>query len=176
MLVSLLDLERNKIDSTQINLLYRMNTIYSSPTMFKLLFFHFPLPNFRPTGKFKLVGSYNEKHVLTTATDNKFRYDIVDCGYHVVSVGHEHENDACVLNEKRDPTNPDRSLNEIWLCYNSVTGDSGLTALDTSYDRKMRIFETDFIKKTLISWKRSELMQAAFDHQMIRQLWPYILT
>lgn len=170
MLVSLLDLERNKIDSTQINLLYRMNTIYSSPTMFKLLFFHFPLPNFRPTGKFKLVGSYNEKHVLTTATDNKFRDDIVDCGYHVVSVGHEHENDACVLNEKLDPNNPDRNLNEIWLCYNAVTGDSGLTALDTSYDRKMRIFETDFIKKTLISWKRSELMQAAFDHQMIRQL------
>lgn len=170
MLVSLLDLENNKIDSSQINLLYRMNHKYSAASIFKLLFFHYPLPNFRPTGKFKLVGSYNEKHALATATDNKFRDDIVDCGYHVVSVGHEHENDACILNEKPDPNNAERSLNEIWLCYNSVTGDSGITALNSGYDRKMRIFETDFIKKTLISWKRSELSRASLDHQMIRQL------
>lgn len=170
MLVSLLDLEDNHIDSTQINLLYRANHDYGLPSMFKMLFFHFPLPNFRPTGKFKLVGSYNEKHTLNTATDVKFRDDIVDCGYHVVSVGHEHENDACLLNEKIDPHNADRNLNEIWLCYNAVTGDSGRTDLDRGYDRKMRIFEADFLKKTLISWKRSELRQTAFDHQMIHQL------
>ena len=96
-----------------------------------------------PKGKFKIVGSYNEKHELDRKTKLKFHDDIISCGYNVISVGHEHENDACLLSSSSSSSNSDKS---IWLCYNSITGDSGITKLDKQYVRKLRLFEIDFEK------------------------------
>lgn len=132
------------------------------------MFFHYPLPNFRPTGKFKLIGSYNEKHHLNTKTSHSYRDDIVNCGYNVISVGHEHENDACVLSEKHHPETKE-TLNEAWLCYSGITGDSGVTKLNEDFDRKLRVFEIIFDNKRLISWKRGLNKGIGFDYQIIHQ-------
>ncbi|CUM49940.1 unnamed protein product [Debaryomyces fabryi] len=166
-ILTILDSENQKIDASQINSLYRLNRDLPQ-NLFKLLFFHYPLPNFRPTGKFKLVGSYNEKHQLNAKTSHNYRDDIVNCGYNVISVGHEHENDACVLSEKYHPETKE-SLNEIWLCYSGITGDSGVTKLNQDFDRKIRVFEILFDNKRLISWKKSMIQGIGFDYQIIHQ-------
>ncbi|RLV89953.1 Protein SIA1 [Spathaspora sp. JA1] len=160
-LISILDTENQNIDDSQINSLYRINNdrkTDDTPT-YKLLFFHYPIPQHRPKGKFKLVGAYNEKHPLKD-NNSKFIDDAITCGYSVISVGHEHENDACILGQRKD-------IGDIWLCYNGVTGDSGITRIDSSYQRKMRLFEVDFVKARIISWKRGETDKKPYDHQLI---------
>lgn len=182
-LITVLDSQDHMIDSSQINYLYRINQISQhhrkiskdddnldlDDEIFKLLFFHYPLPNFRPIGKFKLIGKYNEKHKLETSTDIKFKNDIINCGYHVISVGHEHENDACIDSpqDKFDGVVPDESKH-IWLCYNSITGDSGETKLDVNYERRFRVFNIDFEKSQLLSWKINEF-NSGFDYQIIHK-------
>ncbi|CAK9441705.1 uncharacterized protein LODBEIA_P55730 [Lodderomyces beijingensis] len=170
--VSVLDSQGHLIDESQINYLYRLNN-QDTKADYKLLFFHHPLPQFRPEGVFKIIGSYNEKHPMQTATSAKFHDDIINCGYHVVSVGHEHENDACIFSElsktaKTGGGNDDAGKS-MWLCYNSITGDSGITKLNEEYVRKLRMFEADFSKQRLLSWKRKEDDQSAFETQLIYQ-------
>lgn len=155
--ITVLDSEGHLLDDSQINFLYRINKEMSND--YKLLFFHYPIPQFRPKGKFKIIGSYNEKHRLDDKTNVKFHDDIINCGYNVIGVGHEHENDACLISELKD--------NSIWLCYNSITGDSGITRLDNNYVRKLRIFEIDFADKRILSWKRREVDKSTFDYQLI---------
>lgn len=181
--ITILDSQDHYLDDSQINFLYRLNKELKND--YKLLFFHYPIPQFRPKGKFKIVGSYNEKHKLDTKTNIKFHDDIINCGYNVIGVGHEHENDACLLSElKKKKSNnnnnnnnqeltqeeeEEKEGNSIWLCYNSITGDSGITRLDTNYIRKLRIFEIDFIDNRILSWKRKEIDKTTFDYQLIYQ-------
>lgn len=181
--ITILDSQDHYLDDSQINFLYRLNKELKND--YKLLFFHYPIPQFRPKGKFKIVGSYNEKHKLDTKTNIKFHDDIINCGYNVIGVGHEHENDACLLSElkKKKSNNNNNNNNQeltqeeeeeeegnsIWLCYNSITGDSGITRLDTNYIRKLRIFEIDFIDNRILSWKRKEIDKTTFDYQLIYQ-------
>ncbi|KAK6457060.1 Metallo-dependent phosphatase-like protein [Scheffersomyces xylosifermentans] len=162
-LITILDSEDHFIDETQSNYLYRVHSASSQDSLFRLLFFHYPIGQFRPKGKFKIIGGYNEKHPLYTKTHDKVHGDILNCGYQVVSVGHEHENDACILSE----VEKDGVRQSIWLCYSSITGDSGVTKLDENYDRKVRLFELDFAGRKLLSWKRSEKNKKGFDYQMI---------
>lgn len=162
-IITVLDSENHKIDSSQINFLYRENQPLKSKDPFKLLFFHYPLPNYRPQGEFKLIGAYNDKKPLKKKTDMKFRDDIASLGYQVVSVGHEYKNDLCLLSEKIDRNTV---INSMWLCYSSGAGASVGTSVD--YDRKLRVFQIDFEKKQMLSWKRSAL-KGAFDHQMIHE-------
>ncbi|KAI5967900.1 SIA1 [Candida margitis] len=175
--ITILDSQDHLIDDTQINYLYRINNEFTSSD-YKLLFFHYPIPQYRPAGTFKIVGSYNEKHPLDTKTNIKFHDDIINCRYNVLSVGHEHENDACILSElskqpldkggakTEDTTTP---LPSIWLCYNSITGDSGITAINEQYVRKIRLFEVDFEKKRILSWKRKENDKDVLEPQLIYQ-------
>lgn len=153
--VTILDSANRQLDDSQINYLYRLHK--QGDSMFKMLFFHYPIPQFRPSGKFKIVGSYNEKHPLSTASKEQFRNDIMDCGYQVIAVGHEHENDACILSEHKDK--------KVWLCYSSVAGDSATT--NAEYSRKVRLFEVNFPKGELLLWKRNEVDKTGFDYQMI---------
>lgn len=163
--ISLLDSENHKIDASQMNHLYRYNQEIKTEQPFKLLFFHYPLPNYRPRGSFKIIGSFNQKDPLNVKTDTKFRDDISKMGYHVVSVGHEHENDACILSERKIN---EKVVDDLWLCYNSGTGTSAQT-FGGKFDRKLRVFEVDFGLMRMLSWKRSETTGEAFDYQNIYQ-------
>lgn len=160
--ITILDSEEHRLDSSQINYLYRINQNDGEfLKIFKMIFFHYPLPNYRPLGKFKLVGSYNEKHPLNNKTSKKFRDDFLNCGYHVASVGHEHENDACLISTS------DEGEKNMWLCYSSVTGDSAETRLSPDFDRRSRIFEVNFDDASLLSWKRKESSTLGYDYQRI---------
>ncbi|KAM9915557.1 hypothetical protein OXX59_010514, partial [Metschnikowia pulcherrima] len=63
-LVTYLDSEGRSVKESQANYVYRTNHKPSADTEHKLLFLHYPLPNFRPQGTVKLIGNYNEKHPL----------------------------------------------------------------------------------------------------------------
>lgn len=160
--VSYLDSEDMKVDASQSNYLYRANHRYTADVLLKLAFFHHPLPNFRPGAKFKLVGSYNEKHPLPTKTDEEFLRDIKSCGYKVIGIGHEHENDPCIWNEEDNK--------QILLCYSGVAGESGLTKLDLEYVRRMRLFSLNFEENEIMSWKRFQDHAEAVDYQRIWSL------
>lgn len=155
-LITILDTEANQLQESQINSIYREN-----PADYKLMFFHYPIPQFRPLGKFKIVGDYNEKHPLISNTNKKFLGDIIKCGYNVLSVGHEHENDACILQELDGRS--------IWLCYSGITGDSGETKLNQEFERRVRMFEINWNNKQLLSWKIKE-GGAKFDYQLVHKL------
>ncbi|CCE78891.1 Piso0_000925 [Millerozyma farinosa CBS 7064] len=167
-LLTILDSEDRKIDESQVNYLYRLNQNVGQDVA-KLLLFHYPLSIFRPTGVFQLVGSYNQQHELKSKANNKIRDDIVSCGYHVIAVGHEHENDACILDVKTGGDN-DKLQNEVWLCYSGVTGDTSKTIFKQDTERTLRIFEYDFATKKLITWKRNEKSGLGFDYQIIKDL------
>lgn len=100
---------------------------------------------------------------MNTKTDIRFRDDIFHLGYQVVSVGHEHENDACIVSENKSDG---KVIDSLWLCYNSVTGESGET-ISTDYARKLRIFQIDFEDRQMLSWKREQKTGEAFDYQMV---------
>ncbi|KAM9909907.1 hypothetical protein OXX69_004982 [Metschnikowia pulcherrima] len=145
-LVTYLDSEGRSVKESQANYVYRTNHKPSADTEHKLLFLHYPLPNFRPQGTVKLIGNYNEKHPLATNTDRRFLEDIKASGYKVVAVGHEHENDACIWEETDGA--------KVLLCYSGVTGESGVTRIDPGYKRRLRVFELDFENDKIYSWKR----------------------
>lgn len=144
--ITYLDSESQKVEENQANFLHRLNHRLSPTVQQKLLFMHFPLPNFRPKGKVKLIGTYNEKHPLVTDTDKKFLEDVKASGYKAVAVGHEHENDACIWDE----TDGEKAL----LCYSGITGESGNTRLDPEYKRRLRVFLMNFETPRILSWKR----------------------
>lgn len=160
--VSYLDSEDLKVDASQSSYLYRANHRYTVDVLLKLAFFHHPLPNFRPGEKFKLVGTYNEKHPLPTKTDKQFLNDIKSCGYKVIAVGHEHENDPCIWN--------DDDKKQILLCYSGVTGESGLTRLNAEYVRRMRLFSLNFEGNEIMSWKRFQDQTEVVEYQRIWSL------
>lgn len=162
--ITYLDSEEMNVDETQSNYLYRLAK-ETKNVDFKLLFFHNPLPNFRPAGQVKLIGSYNEKHEIKTKSSDKFLSDVKDCGYRAVCVGHEHENDSCIWDEKDGK--------QILLCYGSVAGESANTRLDSKFQRRLRVFDIRFDAQEIYSWKRKmepDSKSVIFDGQLIFKL------
>lgn len=153
-----LDSEQMYVDETQSNYLYRLKNQMPAVDL-KMLFFHNPLPNFRPVGKFKLIGSYNEKHKLHTLSSKEFLSDVKKCGYRAVCVGHEHENDSCIWDESDDQT--------ALLCFSGVAGESADTRLDKNFERRLRVFDINFDKKEIVSWKRKSGDNKVVDPQQI---------
>lgn len=156
-MVTYLDSENQRVKDSQVNYIYRINHGFSTSLQQKLLFFHYPLPNFRPQGKIKLIGSYNEKHPLPSKTDLKFLQDMKATGYKAVAVGHEHENDACIWDENEG--------GKAILCYSGVTGESANTRIDQDYKRRLRVFQFDFQSNRILSWKRD--LEKSIDPQEI---------
>lgn len=169
-LISVLDTYENRLVTSQIHQLYRFNNdlpskgLIDSKKIFKLSFIHYPLPNFRPSGKFKIVGNYNEKSPLATSTDKSFINDFLTMDYNVILASHEHKNDGCILHEaKNQPESKSLQVEkDIWLCYSSISGFQGLAK---DFDRKLRVFE--IIDNRLLSWKISEKDGKGFDYQLI---------
>lgn len=141
--VSVLDTYKNDLKTSQINTLYRFNSKDIPDKIFKLAFIHHPLPNFRPAGKFKIVGDYKQKGSMDTRTDPTFINDFLALNYNVILASHEHENDGCIID-----SNPEVSK-DLWLCYSSVAGAQATAAKD--FERRFRVFEISNNK--LLSWK-----------------------
>lgn len=157
-----LDSEEMYVDETQSNYLYRILNRLSEVDL-KLLFLHNPLPNFRPLGKFKLIGSYNEKHKLQTKLSQMFLGDVKECGYRAVCVGHEHENDLCIW---------DDSGNKLaLLCYSGVAGESAVTRINKNFKRGLRVLDLNFERNEIFSWKRQMLANSKPETKDIQLVW-----
>ena len=69
-----------------------------------MAFIHIPLPEYREGGVM-----YGERREPPTAPgyNSGFRDALVEMGIPVVSAGHDHANDYCLLSEKETPASPD---------------------------------------------------------------------
>lgn len=165
-IISTLDTKHDLVTSNQMNAIYKFNSLNQVDKIFKLAFLHFPLPNFRPVGKFEIVGTYNKVDKLETDTDRSLLKDFINLNYNVVSASHEHENDGCIIhNNNEDKSNEDNAQpqNKIWLCYSAATGLQSKS--DMEMDKKFRVFEIK--KNRLLSWKIREKTGAGYDYQAI---------
>ncbi|ODV63870.1 uncharacterized protein ASCRUDRAFT_31083, partial [Ascoidea rubescens DSM 1968] len=154
--IYILDSYQNKINHLQndyIKILHdnnnKINKNYKNiDSPFSLAFFHYPIPEYRPKGPFSVVGQYNQKEKLITETSPETR-KILGQFVNIVSVGHKHTNDCCILSSL--PHDDD-----IWLCYNAAAGEGGYGNPQIAFSRKVRLFSLDKNKKKITSWKRAE--------------------
>ncbi|KAF2399348.1 Metallo-dependent phosphatase [Trichodelitschia bisporula] len=139
-----------------------------------MAFIHIPLPEYRDGGK--LVGERREG-VTAPAYNSGFRDALVDVGVPVVSCGHDHANDYCLLSEpdtaggKKDAAKraepdlaeggeeavkPKHTRNDkIWMCYAGGSGFGGYGGYG-GYVRRVRVFELDAHEARISTWKRVE--------------------
>ncbi len=144
--------------------LYPTKKGFFSPQL-SLSFFHNPLPEYRPKGDFGLVGSFNEQYKISEDTSAGAHKSLTDLGVKVISVGHDHTNDCCILStEEKDKPN--------WLCYSGAVGEGGYGGGHEhggpGFARRVRLFELDAVKATITTWKRAENRpEESFDYQLL---------
>ncbi|SCU94960.1 LAME_0F10110g1_1 [Lachancea meyersii CBS 8951] len=126
---------------------------YGEP-LYSLIFQHSPIPEYRPSGAFPIIGSFNEKELLDVA-----QFGIGGAmrrlGVQALSCGREHGNDCCLY---------DRS---VWLCYGGQTGVAGYS-LSESENSIVRLFRIDHNIREITTWKRSSGMpDEVYDYQFL---------
>lgn len=113
-----------------------------------------------------------------------FRDALVEMGVPVVSCGHDHANDYCLLSDKKDeiplkarrdevasppsgettvaekpksspPKTPKPQNDKLWLCYGGGVGFGGYGGYN-GYIRRIRLFEFDANEGKISTWKRVE--------------------
>lgn len=127
-----------------------------------MAFFHIPLPEYRNLNQ-PFTGQ-NKEGVTAPKYNSGARSVLAHLGVQVVSVGHDHCNDYCLLDTLK--LNDDRE-NKMWLCYGGGSGEGGYGGYD-NYIRRMRIFELDSNKGEIRSWKRAQNNpEADFDFQIL---------
>ena len=164
--IYILDSYQNKINHKQndyIKILHDnniRNNHMNSESPFSLAFFHYPIPEYRPKGSFSVVGEYNQKEQLITDTSAETR-KVLGNYVNIVSVGHKHTNDCCILSSIGNDDN-------MWLCYNAAIGEGGYGNPSIGFVRKVRFFSLDKNKNKITSWKRAENNpDAIIDYQVL---------
>ncbi|KAI5953950.1 DCR2 [Candida margitis] len=114
-----------------------------------MAFFHIPLPEFKNTKK-PVIGEHREG-VISPMYNSGARDAFLDIGVKAISVGHDHCNDYCLLDEQESATDD----NKIWLCYGGGVGLGGYGGYG-GYVRRMRTFVLNTAKGEIKSWKRAE--------------------
>ncbi|KAK6201079.1 Metallo-dependent phosphatase-like protein [Scheffersomyces amazonensis] len=115
-----------------------------------MAFFHIPIPEYRNLHQ-PFIGE--QKEGITAPRYNTGARSILNkVGVKVVSVGHDHCNDYCLL----DIANKDsEEENKMWLCYGGGSGEGGYGGYG-GYIRRLRIYEIDSNNAEIKSWKRTE--------------------
>ncbi|KAH8908886.1 phosphatase DCR2 [Coniochaeta sp. PMI_546] len=123
-------------------------------------FIHIPLPEYRnPENYFK--GEWKEPPTAPVFNSG-FKDALVEQGVVMVSCGHDHVNEYCMLetNEKEKPA--------LWMCYGGGTGFGGYAGYG-GFHRKIRIFDFDMNEARITTWKRAEYgeTEKRLDEQVI---------
>ncbi|SCU79959.1 LADA_0B04258g1_1 [Lachancea dasiensis] len=121
---------------------------------YSLAFQHSPIPEYRPVGKFPIIGSFNEKGPLDVA---QFGISDVlnDLGVQTLSCGKEHENDCCLF------------VKNVWLCYGGQTGVAGYSPAERQTS-VVRLFRVDDNIREITTWKRNiNNPKAVYDYQFL---------
>ncbi|KAG7665391.1 DCR2 [[Candida] subhashii] len=119
-------------------------------TSMSMAFFHIPLPEYRNFNNQPFIGE-NREGVTAPYHNSGARDTLAEIGVKVVSVGHDHCNDYCLM----DTQTVDSTQNQMWLCYGGGVGEGGYGGYG-GYVRRLRIFELDTDKGEIKSWKRRE--------------------
>ncbi|CUS21856.1 LAQU0S04e02366g1_1 [Lachancea quebecensis] len=129
-------------------------------TLYSLAFQHAPIPEYRPSGSFPIIGSYNDKSPLDVPQVG-IRKALDDFRIHAFSCGQEHENDCCLQSS-------DTSFgNDVWLCYGGHAGVADQYSAGESASN-VRLFRIDDSLKEITTWKRNSLEpDSVYDYQFL---------
>lgn len=105
-----------------------------------MAFIHIPLPEYR-LASIPMVGERRE-NPTAPRRNSGFQDAMVAAGVTVVSAGHDHANDYCLLDK-------------MWLCYAGGSGFGGYGGYN-NYIRRVRLFEIDAPADRIKTWKRVE--------------------
>jgi hypothetical protein len=96
-------------------------------------FIHIPLPEYRTVTN-AVFGEWREAPT-SPRFNSGFRKALAEKNVMVISAGHDHANDYCMLDEMRG--NRD---NKTWMCYGGGVGYGGYGGYN-GYKRRVRVFE-----------------------------------
>jgi len=112
-----------------------------------MAFIHIPLPEYR-LADVPIVGAEIREPPTAPNFNTGFKDALVEKGIPVVSCGHDHVNEYCLLDREGD-------ANKIWMCYGGGAGFGGYGGYG-GYHRRVRLFEVDGQADRITSWKRLE--------------------
>ncbi|KAI1415319.1 calcineurin-like phosphoesterase [Hypoxylon sp. FL1857] len=126
-----------------------------------LAFIHIPLPEYRDTDSPR-VGELREG-VTAPKFNSGFRDALVEQGVVMVSCGHDHANEYCMLSSNKETNKP-----ELWMCYGGGAGFGGYGGYG-GYVRRVRFFDIDMNEARITTYKRLEYgdTQSHIDQQII---------
>ena|SRR5690606_7874825 len=104
-----------------------------------------PLPEYR-TSTNPILGQWLER-VTAPNYNSGLRAALAEKGIKVVSAGHDHANDFCMLDGLGN--------DQIWMCYAGASGFGGYGGYG-GLQRKVRVWEVDGSLGRVRSWKRVE--------------------
>ncbi|KAJ4286717.1 hypothetical protein N0V90_012969 [Kalmusia sp. IMI 367209] len=125
-----------------------------------MAFIHIPLPEYGIVEN-EYVGQWKER-VMAPGFNTHFKDALAEQGIKVVSCGHDHANDYCMLSKNQ------QSEPELWMCYAGGSGFGGYGGYDGLH-RRIRVFEVDANQARILTWKRLEYgdIAARLDEQII---------
>ncbi|KAI0194627.1 calcineurin-like phosphoesterase [Astrocystis sublimbata] len=113
-----------------------------------LAFIHIPLPEYAiPENHY--VGPFREG-VTAPLYNTHFRDALVEEGIVMVSCGHDHANEYCMLSANEETTKP-----ELWMCYGGGSGFGGYANYE-GFTRVVRFFDIDMNTARITTYKRLE--------------------
>ncbi|KAI3324952.1 phosphatase dcr2 [Xylariaceae sp. AK1471] len=113
-----------------------------------LAFIHIPLPEYAIPEN-PIVGEFREG-VTAPLYNTHFRDALVEEGVVMVSCGHDHANEYCMLSTDEEKGKP-----ELWMCYGGGSGFGGYGGYD-GYVRRVRFFDIDMNTARITTYKRLE--------------------
>ncbi|SCU97780.1 LADA_0H08240g1_1 [Lachancea dasiensis] len=130
------------------------NTLESQEDSLSMAFFHIPLPeyvNFRsknsPDYDNPMIGNLKEGVTAPRYNSNGIKI-LRQLGVKITSVGHDHCNDYCLLDDSQSPANEDK----IWLCFGGAAGEGGYAGYGGT-ERRIRVYQLDFSERSIVTWK-----------------------
>ncbi|KAI0108668.1 calcineurin-like phosphoesterase [Nemania sp. FL0031] len=126
-----------------------------------LAFIHIPLPEYAiPENRY--VGEWREG-VTAPLYNTHFRDALVEEGVVMVSCGHDHANEYCMLSTDEEKGSP-----ALWMCYGGGSGFGGYGGYN-GYVRRVRFFDIDMNTARITTYKRLEYgeTEKRIDQQII---------
>ncbi|KAI1390899.1 calcineurin-like phosphoesterase [Hypoxylon trugodes] len=126
-----------------------------------IAFIHIPLPEYTDAESIR-VGELREG-VTAPKYNSGFRDALVEQGVVMVSCGHDHANEYCMLSANEETKKP-----ELWMCYAGGSGFGGYGGYG-GYVRRIRFFDIDMNEARITTYKRLEYGDTAsqIDKQII---------
>lgn len=122
-------------------------------------FIHIPLPEYRDAEAY-YSGPWREGVTAPTYNTN-FRDALVEQGVVMVSCGHDHANEYCMLSTQEEKP-------KLWMCYAGGAGFGGYGGYG-DYIRRVRFFDIDANEARITTYKRMEFNETEkrIDEQII---------